>query len=129
MLPITLQYSHYSEREKKGAPQGGTPLLRSKHIPPLLSAHFPKYALDFSLFQIKHHTARAASLSQHYTRGEQSIEHALKFARQGRAVREHARIQVVLVADVRPWDFAYAGATDASEQCGEEDSLVERERA
>jgi hypothetical protein len=36
-------------------------LLRGKHIPPLLSAHFPKYALDFHLFQIKHYAPRASA--------------------------------------------------------------------
>jgi hypothetical protein len=39
----------------------------------------------------------------------------VKFARQGCAIRKHACIQVMLVADVRPGDLAYAGATDASE--------------
>jgi hypothetical protein len=81
----------------------------------LLSAHFPKYALDFGLFQIKHYTARAARLSQQNTRCEQSVKYALEFARQGCAIRKHARIQVVLVADVRPGDLAYARATHASE--------------
>jgi hypothetical protein len=44
-------------------------LLRSKHIPRLLSAHFPNYALDFRLFQIKHYTACAARL-QHTQRAK-----------------------------------------------------------
>jgi hypothetical protein len=90
----------------------------------LLSTHFPKYALDFRLFQIKHHAARAARLSQNNTCSEQSIKYALKFARQGCVIRKHARIQVVLMADVRPGDLAYAGATDAFEMRGEENSLV-----
>jgi hypothetical protein len=51
------------------------PLLRSEHIPPLLSALFPKYALDFRLFQIKHYTARSARLSQYNTRSEQSVKY------------------------------------------------------
>jgi hypothetical protein len=76
------------------------------------------------LFQIKRYTARAARLSQHDTRSEQSIKDALEFARQGCTIRKHARIQVVLVADVRPGDLAYAGTTHAPEQCGKEDSLV-----
>jgi len=90
-----------------------------EHVPPLLSAHFPKYALDFSLFQIKHYTVRATRLSQYNARSEQSIKHALKLARQGCAIRKHARVQVVLVAHVCPGDLAYAGATHAFEQCGE----------
>ena len=93
----------------------GLTLLRGKHIPPLLSTHFAKHALDFSLFQIKHYTARAARLSQYNTRSEQSIKHALKFARQGCFICKHARIEVVLAADVRPGDLAHTGATDASE--------------
>jgi hypothetical protein len=104
-------------------------LLRGKHIPPLLSAHVPKHPLDFRLFQIKHYAACAARLGQHNTRSEQSIKYALKFARQGCAIREHARIQVMLVADVRPRDLAYARTTDAFEQCGEENALVQGERA
>jgi hypothetical protein len=90
-------------------------LSRNKHIPPLLPAHFPKYALDFRLFQIQHYAPCTARLSQYDTRSEQSIKHALKFARQRCAIRKHARIQVMLVADVRPWDLAYAGTTDAFE--------------
>ena len=37
-------------------------LLRGENISPLLSADFPKYALDFRLLQIEHNAARTTRL-------------------------------------------------------------------
>ena len=37
-------------------------LLRGENISPLLSADFPKYALDFSLLQIEHNAPRTTRL-------------------------------------------------------------------
>jgi hypothetical protein len=67
---------------------------------------------------------RATHLRQYDLHSEQSVKYALKFARQRCAIRKYAHIQVMLVADVRPGDLAYADTTDTSEQRGKENLLM-----